>query len=388
MASTLRILADDLSGAADCAAAFTSGGAVRLALHEGTSPETRLAVDLDTRWRTEAEARERFARAARAAASDWRTGPLLLYQKVDSTLRGHVAAELAAMLEALDGVRLAIVAPAFPAQGRTLIEGRPHVDGRPLAGWDEDLAQRLARALQGRARVSALAAGAALPPDGDTTREMLPQVVVADASHQTHLAALAAAISRRRGPVLLVGSSGFARVLSPTPARTMPLPLVRGPALIVVGSFAQRSRAQADAFAAAGLGRTIAVAPEGDAFARAGASAASALAQGESVLVHFTHGPAHGAEGSRAAVAALAAALVPALRTCALLVLTGGDTARAMLEALAIDALEVRAELMPGIPVCTVPGRDRPVVVLKAGGFGDNGLLASLAAAHAAPLAR
>jgi 4-hydroxythreonine-4-phosphate dehydrogenase len=64
---------------------------------------------------------------------------------------------------------------------------------------------------------------------------------------------------------------------------------------------------------------------------------------------------------------------VPALGT---LVATGGETARAALEARGVRTLRVWAELEPGVPVGTTPS-PRPLrVVTKAGGFGDAGTLA------------
>ena len=64
-------------------------------------------------------------------------GPLL-FKKVDSTLRGNVAAELAAALRTRRALisppaRVGIVfAPAFPALGRTTVNGRQLVYGQPL----------------------------------------------------------------------------------------------------------------------------------------------------------------------------------------------------------------------------------------------------------------
>ena len=55
----------------------------------------------------------------------------LVYKKIDSTLRGHVGAELQAALAAAPLFAGAIVAPAFPEQGRTLSGGRLRVQGRP-----------------------------------------------------------------------------------------------------------------------------------------------------------------------------------------------------------------------------------------------------------------
>ena len=67
---------------------------------------------------------------------------LLLFKKIDSTLRGNVGAELAAALHASRDVRpgaprrIAIMAPAFPAFGRTTKDGTQLVHGQPLHDLD------------------------------------------------------------------------------------------------------------------------------------------------------------------------------------------------------------------------------------------------------------
>ena len=53
------------------------------------------------------------------------------YKKIDSALRGHPRDELLAAMEAIGATR-ALVAPAFPAEGRTTVGGRQHIDGVPL----------------------------------------------------------------------------------------------------------------------------------------------------------------------------------------------------------------------------------------------------------------
>ena len=58
-------------------------------------------------------------------------GARLVYKKLDSTLRGNVAAELAAAFGAA-GRERAIVAPAFPAAGRTTVGGTQLVHGVPV----------------------------------------------------------------------------------------------------------------------------------------------------------------------------------------------------------------------------------------------------------------
>src|SRR5919199_4028111 len=120
-ASPLRIgvVADDLTGAADAGVQLARAGyrtAVAFhgaALAEAEADLDALVLDTDSRAFAADATRARVADAARAVAA----APIVL-TKIDSTLRGHVGAEVAAALAAT-GRRRAIVAPAFPAAGGT-----------------------------------------------------------------------------------------------------------------------------------------------------------------------------------------------------------------------------------------------------------------------------
>src|SRR5215472_12002241 len=125
------ILADDLTGAADCAIAFARQGMESVATWgEGirTIAASVLSVNVDSRNLPPRKAAER---QVAAQAAHWRPD-VRLYKKIDSTLRGQPAAELAAQLSALaaDGrAPLAVVAPAFPTAGRVTLDGRIEVGG-------------------------------------------------------------------------------------------------------------------------------------------------------------------------------------------------------------------------------------------------------------------
>jgi uncharacterized protein YgbK (DUF1537 family) len=127
----LGIIADDLTGAADTAAAIARPGApVRAWL--GSRPlgpvASAVAVTTDSRHRPADQAVE----ATRASAEALReAGATLLYKKVDSNLRGNVAAELGAVMEVAGGPVL--FAPAFPQRGRTTVGGVQSVEGVPVA---------------------------------------------------------------------------------------------------------------------------------------------------------------------------------------------------------------------------------------------------------------
>src|SRR5207344_265055 len=94
------------------------------------SHATITALDLDTRSRPE-RAAQRIVRRAFGGRAAKRAG--ILFKKIDSTLRGHVAAELAAVRPVL-GRRPVLFAPAFPAQGRIVRSARLHVNGKHGSG--------------------------------------------------------------------------------------------------------------------------------------------------------------------------------------------------------------------------------------------------------------
>jgi uncharacterized protein YgbK (DUF1537 family) len=176
--------------------------------------------------------------------------------------------------------------------------------------------------------------------------EMPEGLVVADADSAADLDALVAAAPRG---TLWVGSAGLAHALArahggaPSAAE---LPRVAGEILVVVGSRAERARRQLARLE--GSGATVASVETG-----AGA---------EDVAV----------------VGRLARNLAPRAAAAGALVATGGDTARALLDALGVERLDVLGELEPGVVASRVP--DGPIVVTKAGSFGDDGTLARVVA--------
>ncbi|MEU0842540.1 4-hydroxythreonine-4-phosphate dehydrogenase PdxA [Streptomyces sp. NPDC005962] len=144
----LLAIADDLSGAAETAAGLrsrTTRSQVLLLGPSGARPEEPAAtdphavtvLDLDSRH-LPAEAAADAVRAAlrsvsTSASTSTSTSDTLVLKKIDSLLRGNVAAEVAAL--AADGTGV-IVAPALPVAGRVVRAGVVHVGGVPLHEGD------------------------------------------------------------------------------------------------------------------------------------------------------------------------------------------------------------------------------------------------------------
>lgn len=413
--SSVLVLADDLTGAADTGVAFASAGlASALLLHgtKATEPADlaeavgaeAVCVDTDTRHGTPDTAAE----GVRSAIRD--TGPAAhVYKKVDSTLRGNVAAEIAAAVD-MTGSELVFLAPAFPATGRTTVEGRQLVGGEPLAGT----ATWRAAAEPAPDRVADLFAGSGLDvvevgldevraggrPLGDRLRGAAGggTVVVCDAETDTDLAAVAAAgVSCADMGVLWAGSGGLAPPLiealglsSGGEGRRWQ-PFGAGSLLAVAGSATDQTQAQVRALASAGFSEvrlpaaTLLQGRDAD-LEDLSAELSSAVRHGNTVVTIADGGliGAGGAAGdARRAARSLGRVVADTSHPGAGLLLTGGETARAVLIEAGVRTLRLIGELEPGIVLSEAGLLGALPVVTKAGAFGDDAALVRAARALA-----
>lgn len=386
MAESQRVLivADDLTGAMDSAGPFAAAGAETwvVAAPMQCDPAslrsaTVVSVNTDSRHLPAAHAAERIRETVRhLGAGDFR----VIIKKIDSTLRGNVVAETLALLEAT-GRTSAVVAPAFPAQGRTVCGGVVHVNGTPLAqtGFAKDalsppplepLHRVFAQAKNG-IQVDSVPATATFGGKGD-------RVWVVDSAVDADLSRLVDTIRPRLGTLLLAGSAGLTQALARAcfSAHSAPASAgkVKGTIVFAVGSRATQSAEQVEALAAEPETRVLR-APNGR------------LQKGEipdarNLVLKATTDDA-GREGNAEQVAADMArhAIDVARRAHAeALVATGGDTAIAILMASGNPALQVLGDLMPGIPYARIRLGGSPLwLVTKAGGFGGRETFRELA---------
>src|ERR687890_858338 len=250
----IAVIADDLTGAADTGVQFVHAGYRTAVFFRATH---KLADDLDavvfytdSRAMPAGFAAKRVLEAARAARE-----ARIVYKKLDSTLRGNVAAELAS---ALGGARRdrVVVAPAFPAAGRTTVGGIQRVHGMPV---DETEMANDPNTPVSEAHVPSLLADAFSPvgalgvedlADHERVRRTLDdyECIVADVERDADLEALVRAVPDPAG-VLWAGSAGLALALGsvyPGPcvgdASVQRAPV--RPVLVVVGSLSGVAREQ------------------------------------------------------------------------------------------------------------------------------------------------
>jgi len=135
------VVADDFTGACDTGIVFREAGQPVTVSLNGEAAWERgygqgvVQVKLtDTRKHQLVEATRR-ARAAVAGLDAEEDMPARVYQKIDSTMRGNVGAEINAILHALQR-DVAVVCPAFPGVHRTVEGGRLMVEGIPISQTD------------------------------------------------------------------------------------------------------------------------------------------------------------------------------------------------------------------------------------------------------------
>ncbi|RNL84255.1 four-carbon acid sugar kinase family protein [Halostreptopolyspora alba] len=419
----MLVFADDLSGAAETAAVVRAPGrATRIALAphtprhhpdetarsaqsgSGTTRQT-LVVDLDTRHASAGDAARALTRAAREhATAETDTLPLA---KIDSLLRGNVAATVAALRDpnlpgCPRGPRTTgaptVLAPALPNGGRTVLGGVTHLWDTPLhhsdawAAESDDPPTSIAAAISPAPSrtlpLSVVRSGRLLAALTDATNA--GEIPICDAEEDTDLDTIVAAAVRLPG-VRMVGSGGLAaalgRALSPSRPGTTTPPQSRHPItpdrplLVVVGSAQPTAAEQLGRLRETGVRSvTLDVSDPNvtDARTEEVERLVTALGQGPTALsVAATNGvdPRHSRAIARRLATTAARALTRrdhttagAAGSAADLVLTGGETARRVLDALGVTHLAPVAEIHHGAVHSHTP--DGGSVVTRPGGFG------------------
>ena len=327
----------------------------------------------------------------------------VIYKKIDSTLRGNVGAELQAAMEEF-GCEKAIVAPAFPAVGRTTVAGVLLVKGvgvtetqfayDPISPIKEShiptLLEQSTKHRVGYITVKHIDTG--VESLYRKISRMPQDIVVCDVTTQSHLTSIVQAAALAKGRWLLCGSGGLARELHlfftkvPSVKRTKLASLVSGPALVVVGTRNQVTAKQL-LKAKDELGLSILnleveqLNQEGIAPGKVGSIVEEIdhfLGQGKSVALSsvFSRFMPTLKQQVATIMAEAVAGIVNSNRLAGLF-LSGGDIAAAVCRSLSVSAIRVHGEVEPGVPAGElIGGKGEGIrVVTKAGGFGTEATL-------------
>jgi uncharacterized protein YgbK (DUF1537 family) len=409
------IFADDLTGAADSAVAFARQGLATEVIWDarvrGLDDTAVLAFDTNSRALT-ADAAATRHRDLVAALDDSALASAALFKKIDSTLRGHPAAEIAAMGDALlarTGAAFGICAPAYPATHRTTVNGHVRLNGKPLEEaeiWRREHSYPTADLVGILASAGVVARGVPLAQVRGAQRDLAAAltaireqgarnggiVAVCDAETQQDLDAIVAASEDTPAGRFYIGSGGLAHSLAPRVARratvrsAAALSERTAGALFVVGSLSSLSRTAAAELARQADVRHLRATPAmlldeaspeaRDAF---GAQALADIRSGHDVLVDIALEGEPDPPSSPRLAHALTGALRSAASQASALFATGGETAAALLGVCGVESIRLWDELEPGICLGFTRGAVQLPVVTKAGAFGNSGSLTRVA---------
>ena len=341
----ILLLADDLTGACDSAAAFLRHGhtARVLLTPNPEAPETVWVRHTASRDLSPTAA----ARAVTHAAHTLPTTPLI-FKKVDSAGRGNIAAELLAAQKAF-AADIILLAPSFPAAGRIVRCGILQITD--IASQNTNVCLAALFPEQHHHRIGK----AATPAELATLIAIGKDILLCDAATDSDLKAIAEAAAKLPARILWAGSAGLANALAAlhpaNPPHEQPRSPQTGSALVVAGTTHNVTQLQL---------QHLLTAPH-------------------ITPIDLTSDPIDGrahnvlqipcVKGDSARIRTLWQRLSPKPTA---LILTGGDTAALVLHALDAEAIILHGELSPGIPWGTIQSglAHNCTVVTKSGGFG------------------
>lgn len=414
-------IADDFTGATDLANNFVRAGmptVQTIGVPAGGPPVDAACCVVALKSRTVAP-EIAIARSLEAATWLRAQGAGQIYFKYcstfDSTPRGNIGPVTEALMDALD-CDFTIATPAFPDNGRTVYKGHLFVGDVPLGESsmrDHPLTPmrdaNLVRVLQAQCRrrvglieQSVVAAGeSALRERIAALRACGVGIAIVDAIRNDDLRVLAAAVRDLRlvtaGSGLAIGlPANFGAALSAAAsAAASVLPASSGQRAVVAGSCSAATQRQVRYAREAGW-PSIALDPR--ALARLEADgidpAATLLAQAQPLLredvpllVYSSADAATVSSAQRDLGAAAAGALVErsiadvarglVARGVRRLVVAGGETSGAVVQALGVPQLRIGPQIAPGVPWChgraaAIEGAPALHVALKSGNFGGD----------------
>jgi uncharacterized protein YgbK (DUF1537 family) len=406
----LGCIADDLTGATDLALMLAREGLRTVQTIGIPTADLDLsntdAVVVALKSRT-IPPREAVKQSIAAAEALQKAGAQHLFFKYcstfDSTDEGNIGPVTEALLT-ITSSDFTLACPAFPANGRTVYKGHLFVNGVPLhesSMKDHPLTPMrdsdLVRVLQ---RQTALSVGLVAFEDVDAGPDAIRKafarekaaghrIVIVDALTDDHLRAIGRAASDLP---LITGGSGVAMGL-PAAYRGDASPAVSSSAasfdapggreIILAGSCSSATRRQVDIAVEHGIPAfrldPMALA-SGEITAQTALAWLSEQPEGGPVLIYSTAAPdavqdvqrrlgrMNAGEIVEAALAEIARALPAAGFTR--LIVAGGETSGAVVNALDVKALAIGPEIDPGVPwTRTLAGTDL-VLALKSGNFG------------------
>jgi len=405
------VISDDFTGANDTGVQFEKSAMETSVLTGvadlpgGVQRSQVLVIDTESRHDSHSLAYKK----ARQAAETFKTmGVKIIYKKIDSTLRGNIGSELDAIMDEL-GIRISIVAPAYPKNRRTTMKGHQIIGRVPetMPGSAEQSSSPAKNCYvpaviqsQSHRRVGQI--------DLPTVREGVEslkhaiwsqnecgnEIVVIDAVNQIDLRIIAEAVVE--DDILACGSAGLAEELAAAygSLKTRPVLLISGSLNQVTARQVSRAKEVLDVAIVeldvqAILEKRVA---EREAINRIVKEVTGWLKQEKDVVVR-SKPEKHATQNQRIREVSemnstrVRSTVLPVLGKAlsrvaenyelAGLVLVGGDTAIEVIRMMKASGIKIGEEIAPGIPSSEIIGgiHEGLRIVTKAGGFGTEDAL-------------
>jgi 3-dehydrotetronate 4-kinase len=406
----LGCIADDFTGATDLASNLVQSGmrvvqTVGVPLADAALPHGADAVVIALKSRTIAK-EQAIVQSLAALAWLQQQGAKQIYFKYcstfDSTPEGNIGPVTDALMDAL-GTTMTIATPASPENGRTVYQGNLFVGNLPLheSGMkdhpltpmrDSDLQRVLQAQTQRKVGLlpwSVVSQGvAAIRLQLDELQTQGVGMVIVDALRREDLMAIGSAVSHL--PLLTAGSGvavGLAQNFGISSCdQAAQLPPAQGRQVIISGSCSQATNAQVAHFLARG-GAGFAVDPlalaQGPRVVQEALAWVTAQHADQPILIYATAAPAAvkqvqaqlGVAHAGALVEHALASIAQGLLALGLgrLIVAGGETSGACVQALQIKQLQIGAAIAPGVPWCYAHSplaQQGFRLTLKSGNFG------------------
>jgi D-threonate/D-erythronate kinase len=398
------MIADDLTGACDAGVQFTQKGFKTVVCFEKESLDKVQAdvIVMDTNSR--ALPRIDAYCAVKKTVSDLNKEDLgLVYKKIDSTLRGNLGTEIDALMDN-HPFDFAVIAPALPSLGRTTKNGVQYLNGTPVNQTEiandpktpvtESSIIKLLSAQSERA--ASLFPYSFLKEDVKRVQERVKEhlekrvsLFVCDAESENDLKEIAAVFRSLPYKILWVGSAGLAEWLTASFERkkynTANRQLEKGtlPILVVAGSRSSVAECQVDTLLRLADIRQVQLSVEmlpekhtrDSEIDRCEAELTDFLKKGHDVVLYVHQGNSlvKSSELPSLIEECLSKIVLGASRDIKLngIVLTGGDTAKAICKELGVTGIELFDEIESGLPLSKMIGGPGYLTVTKAGAFGS-----------------
>jgi uncharacterized protein YgbK (DUF1537 family) len=411
----LAIIADDLTGANDSGVQLARHGLKTSVLFNmDEEPLTRydaVVFDTDSRSISPQEAYDRVYRAAELLTNN---GFETIFKKMDSTMRGNIGIEIDALYDVVKPDFM-MIAPGYPKNNRTILEGIHYLNGVPLADTEiandpktpvtlsylPDLLKQQTKVDVGEITIADLEVGQGhIQSKLDQFKQDNIPYVLVDSTEERHLEMILQMTRELDYTFAWAGSAGIANYLPAhyeleSKSAVLTIPENPGPILTVVGSVNKNSREQLklllkqtsiSSVSFHSFKAVSASADRAEEMERVYAEVRSKALEGQDVVLYSTaeqvdielaratgemRGLNH-TEVSNEIVLAMGEICARLLEECLFkgVSMTGGDTAKQICLKWNISGFELLDELEIGVPISKFIGINDLHVITKAGGFG------------------